>query len=1340
MLFSGNRYSLRKLRLKRSTVFVLPGFHADPVSRRTQAEFIEQSLSLVHQYLLACRADPYFGVYFAEADYLKAYLDLFPEEKAWIHRLVNQERCATSGTYNHPDATLIGGEALIRNLLIGSRYHQAVTGSRSPVYFGWDVPGHIAQLPQILNLCGIEAAVINPTSSSAPSQKIPHVPELFLWHAPNGSAIFTQSASFESNAGQELEALARQQWEHSRADFPTLPAALFIDCGTMRPPRTAILGRCRDLAQADPAVVVTGDAATKYFSCVQTLVKAGKLELLPVTRALTPCNAAAGLTRMDLKIANRLLENALFETEVWGAAASLHGIPYPSQALDHAWRQLLFCQHHAGVSGQCTDIVFADLLDTLREALESTIQVRQALLAQMAQLAASRPEPGESHLLLFNPLPWLREGIVRHWMEINGPVEQWVLTDDFSGPIPFEIEEVTEPSSGAPAKALLVWVESDLPATGYIKKKFTRREEINAPYLKEAQSRTWLENELIRLEIDPDRGGGIISLIDKESGKEFINSRHAYPANQVLVLDQSDEGDSSLLRPRIPETRRNPLRVPASIQYLEGPVTQRLLIRREGPGPCSVTQELRIYRELPYIDCCTILEDYRGHGPAGPPPSSSEFVNEENEESLNAAGKIPGPRDLYLVAFPLNLPGSLPVLEDRFYAHVSRRGQSPLDPRPASPASAYHPAWSSCYRWVDVSWALLIRFMNGKEEVSSLAAGPAEIVINRGHHAALHHRLMMYLARHGVPCTPRFDTDDADPDDSHRTVSFSLGTAEENAFTNRVLERNPEAKEYYERNLKEFGYVTLAALENPKDPKNPRPVFVFAGKTEALLAQAVDEVIQSTIAHRWECPVTACFWSDRPRVEDFGFALLNGGTTLCGLEADGALVMALMHTRPFLSPQTPWPFDFAEQKTHVFHYRLLPHAGEWRHADIPRRAMEYNHEPLAVPAPPGEGPLRAKASYFSIEPNNILVSCIKPAGYPEAGYETFQNKKPSVIIRLHEMHGEESNIWLEVSKPVKSVKGVQINEESLTKKREVFREDQFIRAAAHANEILTLQMDMQVEKEFLPGPLSPSTATAPRWVSARYWRQNAGSAPPGFLPVSLSLRGKINLASFHHETAVHHLDLVLANHSLQESHKGEVEIMTPPYWRVIPPRVSYTLEADSFQIIPLHVLFDGPEREGYIKARMIQGDVIVEDLTPVGGSADFTLTMTLRSDSLNIKLRHDRPYEVTGTIRLITPVETWPEPIAGDYSLSAFSPRQQDFLVEPGSETVLSFALSEPPNRFGVSTDHHWMIVKMDSHHTLRYFHLRIDGRKSEGLGRLLMPPYPPFPETAGEDEDKPEE
>ena len=44
---------------------------------------------------------------------------------------------------------------------------------------------------------------------------------------------------------------------------------------------------------------------------------------------------------------------------------------------------------------------------------------------------------------------------------------------------------------------------------------------------------------------------------------------------------------------------------PAHVRTVEGPVTNRLIVRGTGPGPCSRVQEIRLYKGLPYIDCVT---------------------------------------------------------------------------------------------------------------------------------------------------------------------------------------------------------------------------------------------------------------------------------------------------------------------------------------------------------------------------------------------------------------------------------------------------------------------------------------------------------------------------------------------------------------------------------------------------------------------------------------------------------------------------------------------------------------------------------------------------------------
>ncbi len=1301
MLFSSKKHYFSKTRLKKATIFCLPGFHFDPVWLKTQAELTEHSLSLVRQYLLASRADPYFGVYLSELGYLKPYLDLYPEERAWLKKLIQQERCTSGGAFNQPNETSIGGEALIRNILMGQLYHKTILECDTLIYMGWDAFGHIPQLPQILEQCGMRAAVITRTNYRDPSIPIPGIPDLFLWLAPNGSSIYTKRTDYYLPDDVKFEDEAISRFETQKEKLANINSDLYLDTADMHPPRINIIGRCRELANNELPIVTTGTAATKYFSTIETQYTNNKLKLEPVTRDMSQYNEGCELSRVELKIANRLAENTLFDAEVWAAIASAHGISYPSKELDKAWRQLLFCQHHDGITGCSTDIVFADLLESLREAHELAVNCRTNTLRQFSNLVDTTTEDKNHSLLLFNSLPWRRNSVIRYPIELNDSDYSYVLSGPDGSEIHYELEPLDNNAKKKTKKALAVWTEKDLPASGYRQVTFKKRKQKGFPWIKEDQSRHWLENEFIRVEVDPSRGGGIVSLIDKENGKEFINTKHTQPANDLMLLKEGP-GDEPAWRLLTTGERSSGSESPAQVRCYEGRVTKRLIIQGTGPGPCNRIQEIRLYRGLPFIDCLTVLDDYKGYG---------EQVLDKND---------PQNRDLYTLAFPLDLPGTLPVYEDRFYAKSYRRSQRYMDFYSTFREWKSKHAMNSCYRWIDVSWTFLVRFVSGKQEVSSLAIGPSEVVIAQDQHRSIRQRLMQHLSRHGITCTPRYDKENPSSDLLFRQCSFCIGNKEENTYTNHLLEQNPEAKAYYERNMEEIGYVVLA-LEDKQ--KQNFPVFIFAGQTNALTIQAVDEMILSTVAHRWECSSMACFIHNPGKVEDRGFALINRGNTLCSLENDGTLALALMHTTPYPSPLTEWMFDFAENKSHIFQYRLIPHTGDWRHAEIPRRAMEYNHEACSLCVDTHKGQLPSEMSFWSVEPGNILVSAIKPTGYPLSEFRSPQVDGTHATIRLYEAHGEESNIWLDTRNEVKTVKPVQINEKPSAIKKEIFREEQFIRTIAHANEIVTLNLNLKPPAEQVQST-DESDSNEPPPSQVRYWRLNQGAAPQGFLPVSMTLRGQIKTQSFHDQATIHHLDLILANNSNTQEYKGEAFILTPQYWRSIPQKVNYKLQPASYQIVPLNILFEGPEREGYVKVQTTIDGVLLEDIIHIGQEPELDISMVLTHESFNINLRHELPYDVSGYLSLISPIESWPAELTGEYSLSAMPLWKQFFSMKPKEEKILVFPVFEYINRFGITTDHHWMIIKLVIHHCVRYYHIRLDGKESFGLGRVLQPPY----------------
>jgi len=91
---------------------------------------------------------------------LDDYLEIRPENRERLQRLIQDKRIAIGPWYVMPDEFLVSGESLIRNLLKGMR--DSRSWGVNPMMSGYvtDIFGHNSQLPQILRGFGIDNAVL----------------------------------------------------------------------------------------------------------------------------------------------------------------------------------------------------------------------------------------------------------------------------------------------------------------------------------------------------------------------------------------------------------------------------------------------------------------------------------------------------------------------------------------------------------------------------------------------------------------------------------------------------------------------------------------------------------------------------------------------------------------------------------------------------------------------------------------------------------------------------------------------------------------------------------------------------------------------------------------------------------------------------------------------------------------------------------------------------------------------------------------------------------------------------------------------------------------------------
>lgn len=115
---------------------------------------------------------------------IQDYLEVYPEKADLIKKYVKNGRLAIGPWFCLPDEFSVGGESLIRNLLLGHKIGKEFGDVSKTGYspFGW---GQISQMPQIYSGFGIEFASFYRGINTYITPK-----SEFYWESPDGTRIF----------------------------------------------------------------------------------------------------------------------------------------------------------------------------------------------------------------------------------------------------------------------------------------------------------------------------------------------------------------------------------------------------------------------------------------------------------------------------------------------------------------------------------------------------------------------------------------------------------------------------------------------------------------------------------------------------------------------------------------------------------------------------------------------------------------------------------------------------------------------------------------------------------------------------------------------------------------------------------------------------------------------------------------------------------------------------------------------------------------------------------------------------------------------------------------------
>jgi alpha-mannosidase len=327
------------------------------------------------------------------------YLEARPEAEPRIRALVEEGRLVVGPWFTLVDEFLVSGEAILRNLEAGLARGEEVGGAMRIGYLP-DMFGHVAQMPQILRLAGIEQAVVWRGVPAA----IDH--HAFLWQAPDGSEVraeylprgYANARHVFADPERVAEALEALQ-EDLRAFYGDDPLlAMYGDDHTAPDPAVVDL-----VERARERVPIELKTLPAYFnSATGRELKRWVGELRSGARA----NLLMGVTsaRIDLKQAAGRAERAL--ERYAEPLQALYGPSWPERELELAWRRVLENSAHDSICGCSADEVSAQVLVRYAEAE----QIAHGLAEEAVANIARSVERGA--IAVMNPSPHRRSGMI----------------------------------------------------------------------------------------------------------------------------------------------------------------------------------------------------------------------------------------------------------------------------------------------------------------------------------------------------------------------------------------------------------------------------------------------------------------------------------------------------------------------------------------------------------------------------------------------------------------------------------------------------------------------------------------------------------------------------------------------------------------------------------------------------------------------------------------------------------------------------------------------------------------------------------------------------------------
>ena len=1227
-------------RTKGGAVFVLSGPYYQHDETQDQDKEMAQRIVSMHRQMMLLEQEPDFGFDLGTVTQWKPVLESYPEFRKSVRDAA--ERLGPEAGYAAPDERLVGGETLARNAAYGMIAARECLLNENAVRIAWDQPGIAPQTPQILAKAEIPGLISN--------LAVLGLPPVSRLQSPDNAQIFhrrKQTAPGPASLDELRQMVSLQRRE---------PSSLGIDSDVLvinsleAPPEPFLMGASDELARAYPSIRVQGAGAKTYFRDLGQLSPKVAEKIPDCALLLTSRQPGSVLAQPLLKQVHTRVENRLLIAERFAAFAALLGADYPEAAMDLAWRQVLYwsAPNKLGVAqGEHTDLnTFAGY----REAADLGDQVLSRATAYLARetdtLRNAPPKMNDvTALLVFNPSSWARTDRCTAEVELNQAAGMTLL-DNFGNPVPFTADR---PRYADAAKSKMrgmrvQFVAQDIPPLGY---RTYYVQAAGAPPQPVKGKDPQIENDYFLLSVDP-KTGDIRRLTDKRTGTDYAKG----PMNQVHLLDE-DPAQNNGGRELWTTGKQSTADTPPEITSSTTEWRQQLTISSAFGGG-NLRRVITLQRGVPRVDC---------------------------EMQLDGVAL-----DSQILALSFDGPAEnrVPVYGAAFGATVGRLSRGHFDFRSKGLENLSGTGAQPALDWAALSPGDHIEVGAG----NVVPLRPAMVVYGndprleqaaRDVVAACIHRGLPAVAMPDTPRKPDFLwTDSTEFQDLNNALDCAvsmrivLGNTQQNTLCARLVKGLDEEHAKLFTSRLQQGVVLLLDDKDVPEGRAPVPTLLAAGLLADRAAAMAGEFADALATRgAYAIPPSAYVSGAAAAQPKDGFAVLFDGARLCSTEDNGSLVLALAHGKEI-------------QKALAFHYAIYPFEGDWRDACIPREARAFNEplQPAATDLHAGHQP--GSQSFLEVTPSTLIVSAVKPAGYPMAAMQSESgHPRNGLLVRAWESTGRPWEGTLRCFTPITSANQSRLLEapgKSLTVTDGALNH----KAAGFAIESLWLLPSTRFPRgdKAALGPVSNVFGSE----HSRYWQHNTGAAPLGFQPITVTLRGSV-------EEGEAKVEAFVSNNLTDQNMEGLVYLQAADGWNLGPAQFYYNLRPGDFARQEVSVLrTKQDDANGGMVAWTSYHDQVYRDVLELNPEP-LVMTVSRNESQVKVTIQNKGGIPAEGFLDLIVSPDCWPE--LGQLPEVTVLPRRAAVSIPPYQSQDVLFRFSDPKAK-------PWAAVKLAANgHTL---------------------------------------